>query len=297
MTGKPISSKTAIFYLLAGAVLISFSPVFVKIAHVGPTMSGVYRNLFGGLALMIVIIINKDNLWRGYKQFMWAGLCGLVFAVDLTAWHKSVHYIGPGLSTILGNFQAFILAGFGLLVLKEKLSIRFIISIPLAMIGLVMIFGLQWDQLDLQYKIGVILGLVTAVSYAAFTLILRHSRTGNNPLSATVNLFIISIVTAIFMSIFSLLQAESFTIPDKQSWLSLLGYGILCHAAGWILISRALPNIKISLVGLILLLQPTLAFVWDILFFKRPTTGIEYMGAMIALTAIYLGSTSRKNKR
>jgi drug/metabolite transporter (DMT)-like permease len=40
---------------------------------------------------------------------------------------------------------------------------------------------------------------------------------------------------------------------------------------------------------LILLLQPALAFVWDVLFFQRPTTLVNWLGVMLALAAIYLG--------
>ena len=43
-------------------------------------------------------------------------------------------------------------------------------------------------------------------------------------------------------------------------------------------------------MGLALLLQPTLSFAWDVLFFDRPMTAIELTGAGIALVAIYLGS-------
>ena len=48
-----------------------------------------------------------------------------------------------------------------------------------------------------------------------------------------------------------------------------------------------------ELAGLALLLQPTLSFVWDVLFFGRPMQPIEIAGAAIALFAIYLGSRSR----
>jgi drug/metabolite transporter (DMT)-like permease len=41
---------------------------------------------------------------------------------------------------------------------------------------------------------------------------------------------------------------------------------------------------------LLLLLQPTLTFIWDMIFFGRPTTVIEGAGAMLALGAIHLGS-------
>jgi len=282
--------NAALLNLVLGATLISFSPVFVKLAHVGPTVAGVYRVLFGGISLLIFAIFRKERFWQGFKPFFWAALIGFVFAIDLTAWHKSIHYIGPGLSTLLGNFQVFILTAFGLLILKEKLTLRFIVAVPLAMIGLVLIFGWHWDQFDIDYKIGFLLGLATALSYAFFTLALRHSQTRANALSPLVNLIIISFVTAFFMAIFSLGQAESFAIPDWQSWGSLLGYGIICQALAWLIISRTLPRVKASLAGLILLLQPTLAFIWDMLFFNRPTTGLEIIGAVLTLIAIYLGS-------
>jgi drug/metabolite transporter (DMT)-like permease len=63
---------------------------------------------------------------------------------------------------------------------------------------------------------------------------------------------------------------------------------------GWILISTALPRVQVSLAGLIILLQPSLAFIWDILFFARPTGLAEMLGACLALAAIYLGVTRQK---
>jgi len=87
---------------------------------------------------------------------------------------------------------------------------------------------------------------------------------------------------------------ESFVIPDVQSWFALVGYGLFPQVLGWVLISKGLPKIEASRAGLILLLQPTFAFVWDILFFSRATTLLELLGALIALFAIYLGVTEKK---
>ena len=44
--------RRGIIELLAGAVLISFSPVFVKVADVEPTMAGFYRCSIGGVFLL-----------------------------------------------------------------------------------------------------------------------------------------------------------------------------------------------------------------------------------------------------
>jgi drug/metabolite transporter (DMT)-like permease len=58
---------------------------------------------------------------------------------------------------------------------------------------------------------------------------------------------------------------------------------------GWIIISRNFHRVDASRAALILLLQPALTFGWDILFFHRPTSGIEFAGALIAIVSIYLG--------
>jgi drug/metabolite transporter (DMT)-like permease len=40
-------------------------------------------------------------------------------------------------------------------------------------------------------------------------------------------------------------------------------------------------------------LQPALAFVWDMLFFSRPTEGREVVGVLLILSAIYVGTYRR----
>ena len=62
---------------------------------------------------------------------------------------------------------------------------------------------------------------------------------------------------------------------------------------GWLLISRGIPYVEATRAGLVLLLQPALAFVWDILFFARPIGETDAVGALLALSAIYFGGRRR----
>jgi drug/metabolite transporter (DMT)-like permease len=55
-------------------------------------------------------------------------------------------------------------------------------------------------------------------------------------------------------------------------------------------IASSLSEVTTVEAGLALLLQPTLSFVWDVVFFNRPMTATELAGAGIVLVAIYLGS-------
>jgi drug/metabolite transporter (DMT)-like permease len=58
---------------------------------------------------------------------------------------------------------------------------------------------------------------------------------------------------------------------------------------GWIMITNALPRVRTSRIGLILLLQPSLSFIWDVVFFQRPTSPVNWLGVSMVLAAIYLG--------
>ena len=286
---KNQTMQLTLLSLTIGAVLISFSGVWVKVAHVAPNVSAFYRVFIGGLALLAAAMYRRELRWPGTRHLLLSLLCGLLLALDLWLYHYSIQYIGPGLGTILPNFQVFILAAAGILFLKEPVRLIYLISLPLAFVGLFMIVGVNWSQLEPTYHIGVYFGLAAAVCYAGFLLSLRRLQAAQMGTSFFYVLMMVSLTTAAFLGADVVYKRGSFQIPDLQSVLALLSLGLLSHTVGWILITNALPKIRASLSGLILLLQPALAFVWDVLFFQRPTTPLNWLGVLIALLAIYMG--------
>jgi drug/metabolite transporter (DMT)-like permease len=290
------SPARALLYIIVGSSMVSFTSVFVELAHVGPTVSAFYRVLFGGLILMAISIIRRDQLWLGMKSLALPFGCALFFSLDLFFWHRSIEFVGPGLATILGNMQVFFVALFAVWFLREKLSWRLMISIPVAIFGLFLIVRTGWGQHDGAIKLGVVYGLLTAISYAGYVLFLRRSRPGGNQQSFSIfaNMGWISLLAALLLGISAMVEPHtSFVIPDVQTWGALLGLGIMGQVCGWVLISKGLPDVSASIGGLAILMQPALAFIWDILFFGRPTTLLEYVGGVVVLAAIYLGLTGK----
>ena len=282
----------AILGLAAGSILISFSAVFVKLAQVGPMGSAFYRVFFGGTALLAIALVARRVRPQGSLALPAA--CGLIFALDLAFWHKSIHWIGPGLATVLANFQVFVLAGIGVFLLKERITGRFILSILLALAGIFLLVGPGWSAVTPAWRMGVLFGLATALVYSLYLLLLRRLQTGRSLGELTWNLALVSLWTALFLVPAVLLSGEGFRIPEGRSLLSLAAYGLVGQVLGWMLISRTLPLVRVSTAGLVILLQPTLAFAWDMLLFGRPTTILDLTGAALAIGAIYLGITRGK---
>ncbi len=285
-----------ILQLCIGATMISFSPVYVKLAHVEPTVAGFYRMLFGGIILTAIVWIKGERLSHGIHHVLMAIVCSLFLALDTSFWHWSIRYVGPGFATLLANFQVFFLATFGTVVLKEKMTWKLLTSILLAMLGLYLIAGLNWNDLGANYKTGILFGLIAAICYSAYILTLRKSQSGSGLTTSLSTIALISLLTSFIMGVGAWAQKEGFYIPDLQSWGALLGYGFISQALGWVLIAGGLMKLETTLVGLILLLQPSLAFVWDVLFFAKPTVPLEILGVLLALFAIYISTTSRFSK-
>jgi drug/metabolite transporter (DMT)-like permease len=273
----------------AGAALISFSPVFVALAHTGPTTIALYRMLIGGCVLWLLAAARRLPL-PSRRTVVLAGVCGLLLGTDLVTWHHAIRAIGPGMATMLSNFQVFFVAAFGITVLRERPTWRFGVGVGLATGALVLVFGQDWAGVGPAYHWGVAFALLTALLYAIFLLTLRAAQRHVEAPSAITTLAVLSLVGAAALAVAVPLSGESFGIPDVQTAAVLAGYGLVSQVFGWILITRGLPGLSASRAALLLLLQPFLAVVWDITLFGRTTTARDLLGIVIALVAIYLGS-------
>ena len=276
--------------LFIGAALISLSPVWVRLVDVAPSTSGFYRVVFGGLALVIYLVATRRRLHMTKHVWILLFLASFFLVLDLWFWHRSIIYIGPGLSTLLANFQVFIMMVVGIVFLGQMPRPTQMIAVPLALLGLTLIVGFDWSALSPDYKLGIVLGFLTAVAYAAYLLTLRFIRERSTFRVPTREMAVVSVMTAAMMAVTVMVEGESLSIPTYADLGWLVAYGVLSHCLGWLFIASSLSEVSTVEAGLALLLQPTLSFVWDVLFFNRAMTAIELIGAGIALTAIYLGS-------
>ena len=291
MTGHAEIPRAALIEMIAGAAAISTTSLFVKLAHIGPTMSAFYRMAFGGGMLLVGLIALGQ--WRrvSLSDVGWLMIPGVAFATDLMLWHRSILYVGPGLATLLGNFQVFLMALAGFLIYRERLGWNFLAGVALAFVGLYLLVGLDWSQVGAQYHLGVILGVVTGVAYAIYMLSTRHAqRAGHVRLAPAQLLCVSSLLCACVLGVAALIEGDSFVLPDVPAWSSLLALGFFGQVLGWVLLTRAMPQLPASLIGLLLLLQPALSFVFDVILFARPTRALDWIGVGLSLLGIFIGS-------
>ena len=283
--------------ILSGAFLISFSPVFVNLVSIEPTVSGFYRMLFGSIALFIIYLIknNENPLRKNISKFIVLG--AIFFSLDLWFWHRSIIYVGPGLSTLLANFQILILPFLALIFFNQKTQRIQIFSIFLGLLGLFLITGQSWDIAGNNYKLGVLFGLLTAISYAGYIISIKridHNAAVNS--DPIFNLLFISLISAGLLFLFSIIEQVPLEIKSSSELIWMICYGLFSHVIGWFFILNGLQKISAVTAGIILLTQPILSYVWDFIIFKKVILPIEYFGIVSILLAMIITIKSENQK-
>ena len=285
----------AIAGMLAGAVMISTSAPWVAVANVAPSVSAFYRMAFGAVGLFALCLVSRRRTWQGSRYALRFLPVAVFFALDLYFWHRSIVYIGPGLSTVLANLQVFFLATAGWLLYRERVGLAFVLGTIATFAGIWLLVGQTWDAVTDEYRYGVLFGVLTAIAYAAFILSMRTAQRSVRTLSPPANLAWMSVFCAIILAGVALAEGHSFAIPDRETWLALLAYGLVCQVLGWVVITRSMPGLPAALVGIFLLLQPALSFLWDVTFFGRPFTAVDAAGLAAVLVGIYIASRKKND--
>lgn len=277
--------------LLLGALTISFAPILVKLSATGADAVAFWRMAFGLAGLLAVGAAQRLPLSLPRDAARPAVFAAAFFAADLLLWHRSILMVGPGLATLLANFQVFLLIAFGWVFLGSRPTWRGLAAPALALLGLRLIVGPGRAGGD--FALGVGLGLAAAVTYAGYLLLLRRATAkagagGHHPIMVWVT-GACGVICAVVMA-----ADEGLSLPPASSLAVLAVLGLISQVAGWRLISRGLPRISPGAGGLLLMLQPCLAYVWEVLFFARPVLLPEAAGVLLALAGIALGTVEER---
>jgi len=241
---------------------------------------------------MLLIWVAVRGSWQSFawRDVAWAFLPALGFSADLIQWHRSILWVGPGVATLLTNFQVFLMAAVGLVFYHERPGRWFIPGMSLAMVGLWLLVGAHWSLFDAQHRWGVWLGLGSGVAYTVYLLSFRQALKTHTRLSPAQFLGVMSLLSALLLWMWGWGENDSFTIHGVHTWMVLLALGFCGQVLAWLLMVRAMPRLPATLVGLLLLLQPALAFVLDVVLLGRPTTAGDWSGWELALAGILLGA-------
>jgi drug/metabolite transporter (DMT)-like permease len=121
--------------LVAGAVAMGVSPIFVRLADVGPFTSAFWRVTLA-LPLLYAWTRLADRREDSGKRFSKATiLAGLAFAADLFFWHLSIVHTSVANATFFATTAPIWVVLFGWLLFRQKATAGVLAGLGLCLIG------------------------------------------------------------------------------------------------------------------------------------------------------------------
>jgi drug/metabolite transporter (DMT)-like permease len=273
-----------------GAMSIAFSGILVRLADVEPATAAIFRCAYALPALAVIAYLERRAHGpRPAAQVRLAMLAGVFLALDLVIWHHTINLVGAGLATVLGNTQVVIVAFLAWLILGERPPRRTLLALPVVLVGVVLISGvIGQDPYGTNPGLGVLLGIVVGIVYAAFLLVLRH---GNSDLRRPAGpLFDATLVGAAASLVIGLPLGEVDLVPSwpAHAWLLLLA--LTSQVVGWLIISVSLPRLPAALTSVILTLQPVGSVLLAMLLLGEAPSAVQLLGAATILVGLVLAT-------
>ena len=286
------SDRRTMLIALAGAVAISFSPVFYVYSNTNPSTGAFFRMLYAlpALALLAYLVRKADT--RSSRTRWTAFGAGLILAPDMLSYHSSMIFIGIGIATLIGNSQVIIVTLASWKLFGEKPNPAILLSLPVVIIGLALISGFADPEPYGEDPVkGVVFGMMAAFFYSSFLILFRYSNRELAP-SSSVQLDA-TVGAALGLLVLGLLPLSSMAIEPLElqptwpghGWLILLA--LLCQVAGWLAIAHALPRLPAAHTSFAILLQPVLTLIWGyFILHQEGHSQNQAIGVFLVLAAI-----------
>lgn len=280
-----------------GGVVVSFAPILYALSDANPLTGAFFRMAYAIPFLLLIIWFRKAKDPRTTNTRLIAVIAGFAFSLDFLAYHSTVDWIGTGIGTLIGNSQVIIVTLMSWWLFGERPNLSILISLPIVMIGLVLISGVLDDDPYGEYPVrGVVAGVFTAIFYSAFLIIYRFA---NRELAPAVNLqFDSTVGCAIGLLILSFLPLQSIYVEPidfepkfpTHGWLLALAF--LSQVTGWLAIAYSLPRLPAAYTSFAILLQPTFTIIWGIILLSESPSMQQAIGMFLILGSIIAVNTS-----
>ncbi len=245
------------------------------------------RSFFFLLALIAFLWVTyKKNTFNIIKESGLPGLLGgFVLSFSFVAFVVAMSNTTVANVVFIISTQTMFLAIFGYFYLKEKVSLVGLISILLAMSGIVIMVG---DSISGGSLFGNLVALAIPINFAILVMIIRKNTK-------------VDMVPAIFYSgIFSLIYgfflAESFEFTKHDLWMGFL-LGVPQLAVSFICITIGSRTVESATVGILMLMETLCAPIWVWLFLNEIPPISVFIGGIVIISAIILKNFDKKDSK
>ncbi len=273
----------ALAALVLGAVAMGASPLFVRMADVGPFASAFWRTALALPFLALWALTERGALSPGALRNRSVWLSGILFAGDLFFWHLAILATTVANATFLATTAPlFVVAGAWFL-LGERIQSRGIAGLALCLLGGTALVGHSYGFAP-ERLTGDTYGIVTALFFAGYMLALRAAR--RNVPAGTLS-FISAAITTVILFVVACALEPRLLPQSAHGWTMLIALALISQVAGQGLLTIALGTLPAPFSSLVIFLEAVAAalFAWIVL--HETLEPMQWLGGAMILAGIW----------
>ena len=273
---KSLPGPLLIFF---GALSLSFGGLIVK-SFEGATLWQIlfWRSLFFSLTVLTFLIITyKSKVLKSFHDSGLPGFIGgLILSIGFCGYVFAMYNTTVANTNFIISLQILFLAIFGFFFLKEKINLITLISIILAMSGVLLMVGNSLSPGELS---GNLAAFTMPITFAVLIMIVRKF--------PSVDMVPAQFVAGISSCLIGLTFSPTIMISPHDIFLGFLA-GFFQIGFGFIFITIGARTTPSAVVGVIMLSESVLGPIWAFLFVSEIPSLYGLIGGAIILFAVLL---------
>jgi drug/metabolite transporter (DMT)-like permease len=280
--------KKAFLQLHIAVFLAGFTGVLGRLITLNEFVLVWYRLMIACVVLWLIFLLKGKKSSASGKQILKASGIGILLAL-----HWVTFYAGIKISNISTALVCLSSMGFFTAIL-EPLMLRKHFDLIEILLGLLVIAGISIVfHFDPQYKMGIIISLISAFLASIFPILNRELIQSMEPETTTRwqlsgGFFFLTLLMPVYLYYIP----ESRLIPTISDWLWLFVLGIVCTVIGYDLFMKSLQKISAFTVNLSYNLEPIYGIALAFIIYREDKTISPgfYYGFCLIIAAVILQS-------
>ena len=287
--------KSYIFILLV-CLFWGFSFISTKIClqWFTPFSLAFFRFLIASIILFVTIKLTEKDMRIDKKdivRFVLCGFCGVFLYFSFE--NLAIEMLSASLAAIfLALLPAFaIFADY--FILKAPFTREKVLSVSLSVIGAAMVAGFNLDEGSENMVLGIILIVLSVVSWIAFSYLSAPLQNKYSPLKTT---FYQSIFGSLFFLVSMPFSPPSFEGFNMVGLLNLMFLGVICSAACYLFYNFAIKHISIVICSIFINLMPIITIIASMVILDEKINFMQAIGAMLIIGSVFIVTKKDEKK-
>ena len=283
---SPRESAIAFAALVVGAFAMGASPIFVRLADVGPFASAFWRCALALPFLAVWALSEPKETRVMFSTDRAVVLSGLFFAGDLFFWHLSILATTVANATFIATMAPVWVAFGAWMVFRERISRGNFLGLALCLLGGAALIGQSYSFAP-ERLIGDGYALVTSLFFGLYMLAISNARTRLG-IGAGSLAFMSAAITCVVLFVIALIFESNFMPRSLNGWLTLLSLAIVSQVLGQGLLAVALGKLLATFSSLVIFLEAVGAAALGWLILNESLGSLQLFGGALILLGIWI---------